>query len=474
MKPKRAQLALIALIVSLIMISAPVFGAIRSNPDASGDFRPAPNGYRHRPVVEFFTGLSCPSCMAGPHPDMEKLWEENGYDPQQDFTYVVFHELNGGGEDALQTADSEERMRFYQPGVSGTPDAEFDGGYIELGGMANNDGVDYASAKTAIENCKSRTQTTINPLHPIQSLRNGFKFVKLDVSQMFTGISFSVVVKAQYLGTSALIETKALNGLLYVFMVEDNITAYSKVEKTDVNNHNAFRGYAIKAKDFSLKNGESTEFAADWPIPTDAKVPINPANMMAIAVVYDKDDTTTENGNQGNRAGVPRALQSATPASTAFDNGNDIPRASAIKFAGSGSKVKVTATLDDSAGIASGFVLYNTQAANATNWTVAKMNISGSECEGDTCSVYKNATGTVTLDTTMDKPLFIVILLYDGNMTQGKIELMNITAGRIHIKTTILSIGGAGIVIVVVAVAAIGYYLWNKKKKAAQSVSESK
>ena len=38
---------------------------------------PAPANYRHRPLVEFFTGLSCPSCMNGPHQDMDKVWEEN-------------------------------------------------------------------------------------------------------------------------------------------------------------------------------------------------------------------------------------------------------------------------------------------------------------------------------------------------------------------------------------------------------------
>src|SRR5512137_1173169 len=100
MSQKRVLLTLLALFASVIIISAPVMGALKFDSGTSSDVMPVPGGYRHRPVVEFFTGLSCPSCMGGPHPDMEKLWEENGYDPQQDFTYVVFHELNGGGEDA--------------------------------------------------------------------------------------------------------------------------------------------------------------------------------------------------------------------------------------------------------------------------------------------------------------------------------------------------------------------------------------
>jgi len=397
---------------------------------------------------------------------MEKLWTENGYAPQQDYTYLAFHELNGGGVDDLMTADSEERMRFYQPGVSGTPDAEFDGGFIELGGMANTDGVDYASAKSSIDTCKNRYQTTINPLHPIQSMRNGFKFVQLEVYQMFTGTSFTVLVKAKYLGTSAIIETKSLNGLLYVFMLEDNVTAYSKYAKDNLTCHNVFRGYAVKAKTLTMKNGDQQELTADWAIPKDAKVPVNPANVMAVAVMYDADDTTTENGNQGNRAGVPRAIQSATLLSTVYDTGNDIPHVDAFKISFSSNKMKIIATLDDQNGIASAYVLYNTRAANATNWTVVKMNVSGTECEGDVCSVYKNATGTASFVASMDNPLYMVILLYDGNMTQGKLEMFNITAGRIRIKTTTFSFSGAGIVIGIVAVAAVGYFLWKRKRSA--------
>jgi hypothetical protein len=117
---------------------------------------PVPSGYRHRPIIEFFTGLSCPACMGGPHQDLEKLWEENRVNEEQPFTYVVFHELNGGGVDDLATDESKERMQYYQPGVAGTPDAEFDGGYVKLGGLSANS-IDYSSASQAIEDCKTRS-----------------------------------------------------------------------------------------------------------------------------------------------------------------------------------------------------------------------------------------------------------------------------------------------------------------------------
>ncbi|UCG70103.1 MAG: hypothetical protein JSV09_03560, partial [Thermoplasmata archaeon] len=124
------------------LVAATVLGEGPDNTDvAYGDFERisenlvVPEGYVHRPVIEFFTGLSCPSCMNGPHQNMDKLWEESENKPEQPFTFVVFHELNGGNVDDLATDESEERMRHYQPQISGTPDAEFDGGYIRLGGI---------------------------------------------------------------------------------------------------------------------------------------------------------------------------------------------------------------------------------------------------------------------------------------------------------------------------------------------------
>ena len=453
--------------VAFLLISGPAMalGGNMHDLEAAPAQLPVPAGYVHRPVMEFFTGLSCPSCMGGPHPDMEKLWEESGYDPAQEFTYIAFHELNGGGVDDLNNQDSTDRMRFYQPGRSGTPDAEFDGGYIELGGVANTESVSYDSAKTAEQTCKDRYQTAIDPLHPLQSLRNGFKFVKLDVNQMFTGDSFAVMVKATYLGTSALVETKSLNGQLYVFMVEDNVTAFCKVNGQDELNHNVFRGYAFKAQAFTLKSGESKDFTADWPIPDGEKVPVKPADVNAIAVVYDADDTSSENNNQGNRAGVPRAIQSSTPLSTAYDSQNDIPRASSIQITSSGGKSRISATFDDANGISSAFALYNSKAANATNWSVAQFNITGTECEGDVCSVYENASGTAVLDVAQNEKLFITLLLYDGNGTQGKQEMGNITAGFGPLQAAAPGIPAEAIAVVVAAVAAGGlFYLWKKKK----------
>lgn len=424
---------------------------------------PVPAGYVHRPSVEFFTGLSCPSCMAGPHPDMERLWEENGYDPKQDFTYIVFHELNGGGVDDLNNDEATERMRYYQPGVSGTPDVNFDGGYIELGGMTGGT-LNYETAKGAVQDCKDRVNTVIDPRHPIQSLRNGFKFVKLDVRQMFDGENgFAVMVTAEYLGTTAFIETKALNGLLYVFMIEDNVTAFSKVEKADVLNHNVFRGYAFEAESFSLTSGQKKQFSTTWTIP-DAKVPVKPADVSCVAVVYDADDTTSQPGTQGNPNRVPRAVQSATPLSTAYDAQLPSPGIASVKLSRRGEDVKLSAVFDAPKGVSYAYAFYNTEAANATNWSVARFNLTGEECEGDTCAVFENATGTASLSAPPDKQLYVTVLMYDGNMTQGKSDLNNITAHSAVTKTNVSLPGWAvGAALGFLAVAGI-VYLWKKGK----------
>ena len=431
-------------------------------PDSPG-LLPVPSGYVHRPVIEFFTGLSCPSCMAGPHPDMERLWNESGYDPKQDFTYVVFHELNGGGVDDLNDQDATDRMRFYQPGVSGTPDANFDGGYIEQGGMTGGT-LSYDTAKAGVQTCKDRVNTVIDPRHPIQSMRNGFKFVKLGVRMMFDGSNgFTVMVGAEYLGTTAFVDTKALNGQLYVFMIEDNVTAFSKVEKMDVLNHNVFRGYAFQAEAFSLTPGQSKQFSTTWDIPK-TKVPIKPGDMSCVAVVYDADDTTSQPGTQGNPNRVPRAVQSATPLSTAYDNQLPVPNIGSVKLTRNGDKVKLSATFDAPKGVAVAYAFYNTEAVNATNWSVSQFVLSGTECEGDTCAVFENATGSVSLTAASDKQLYVTVLMYDGNMTQGKADLNNITAHSAVLKAggsiPGWAIGGALGFMAVVGV----IYLWKKGK----------
>ena len=64
-----------------------------------------------------------------------------------------------------------------------------------------------------------------------------------------------------------------LEGSLYVFMVEDDVTAWSKVEEAPVLNHNVFRGYALQDMQFTMSPGDEQTFAGVWPIP---KIEVDP------------------------------------------------------------------------------------------------------------------------------------------------------------------------------------------------------
>jgi len=325
-------------------------------------------------------------------------------------------------------------MQYYQPGVAGTPDAEFDGGYIKLGGLSTNS-ISYNSASQAVEDCKNRYKRSINPLHPLQSLRNEFKFVELFIDQVFTGEGFAVSVSVRYLGMDTLVSLQNLRASLYVFMIEDNVEAYSKALDENVINHNVFRGYAISDQEFTLDVDETYTTTVEWKIP-EITVPIKPGDITAVAAVYDLDDTNSENGNSGNDAQVPRCIQSATPKSTAYDKNNDVPVVSKVELDYHG-ELKINAELDDANGISKAFVLYTINAENSTSWSFEEMEISGEEVCDDSgvCYAYSDsiATGSIPLET--GETIYLIFLVYDGAGVesgglgaQGKSGLYNYTS----------------------------------------------
>ena len=66
----------------------------------------------------------------GIDPDVAKLWKEFREDPAEPVTFISFHQTNGGSsDDEFVSQESKDRYNFYS--VQGTPDAQFDGGYIE-------------------------------------------------------------------------------------------------------------------------------------------------------------------------------------------------------------------------------------------------------------------------------------------------------------------------------------------------------
>jgi len=351
-----------------------------------------PAGYIHRPIVELFSGLSCPACMNGVHQDIERLYHEAEVDPSVPYTGISFHELNGRGVDDLATDESLARMRHYQPGVSGTPDLEIDGGWIELGGMAAPGGdITYSNALAGVDAASDRDGG--NPLRPIQNAINGFKYVTLDVMEAFQGDALGVTVTVTYHGTSSSVLSPDLNGELYIFIVERNVTAHSVVLKEDVMDNNVFRGYAVEGQAVSLGPGESTTLSGGWAIPDGLKVPVKPFDLYAVAAVYDLDDTSSQDGTGGNKAQVPRALQSGTAYASAYDQKNEPPQVKSTMSTDAGDgMVTISAQIEDDEGLMSAYLLVATD-DSGLNWTSEMMTLTGEELCDDSGVCYAFGSG---------------------------------------------------------------------------------
>ena len=386
-------------------------------------FAPPPQGYIHRPVMEFFTGLSCPACM-GDSPDsnsperaVHEAYLEGISDPEVPYTTVVFHELNGGGEVDLNTQEATDRMRYYQPGLSGTPDLQVDGGYIEIGGFsASQKPIDSSNIDWAVDEAENRHQD--KPLRPIERMQWSFPYVRLEVDQIYEDDSFVVDVKATYDGNAKTVGSPRLQGSLYVFMIEDNVTAYSQVYDMNVTNDAVFRGYAFEDETFTLDNREERSFTSRWDIP-DAKVPIKPQDVKTVAVVYDRGDTdSSPGGSDGNqRANSPRAVQSATSDSTAYDRENQPATVSSLQREGS----EVTVTFDDEGGVARAYLFTNTvNQSDPEHWTPYELEITGEEICDDqgTCYAYSEPIGTVDIEYD-EGPLYVQVLSYDDEFAQS-------------------------------------------------------
>lgn len=395
-------------------------------------YAPPPEGYMHRPLIEFFTGLSCPACMGSdpndnsPEKAVHDTWLDGEADPSAPYSTVVFHELNGGGVDDLNTDEATDRMRYYQPGLSGTPDVQFDGGYIEIGGFsASNKPIDKPTVDWAIST--SATRDSDAPIRPLERLQWNFPYVMMEVDQIFDGSSYYVEVKATYEANAKAVGGNLipLQGSLYVFMVEDNVTAYSKVYDMNVSNDAVFRGYAAEDERFTLSQGQEKIFSLTYDIP-NAKVPIKAQDMYAVAAIFDTQDTdSSPGGTDGNqRAGSPRSVQSATSRSTAYDRENEIPKVLGVELTGS----TVTVTFDDEGGISKGYVFINTEDPAIPSWTPVELTISGEElCDEETgvCYAYSDASGTAEIDYS-GGPLYAQVLIYDDESAQASSQVYSL------------------------------------------------
>ena len=443
---------------------------------------PPPTGFLgHRPLLELFTGLSCPSCMAGPHPELEAMYEGIRDDESVPWTYVVFHELNGRGIDGLATDESRDRMRYYQPGVSGTPDAEVDGGWSEMGGMYQKPTPNTANAQTALAAATVRYERSFDPFNIRDSLRNDFKFVNLEVQQHYEDGQWVVIVNIDYLGMDRILIEEDLDGILYVFMVEDDVTAYSDVEEADVLNHNVFRGYAIEGQQFTMSPGEEQIFSGVWEIPNitidpnkeypaGTPVPIKTMDITAVAAVFDMDDTSSADGRNGNPNPVPRCIQSATARSTAYDMDNTATAVGEVTVSEEDGTLYFVAAIDDPDGVATAALHWSTEGPDSPKWSAVQMGVDGEEvCDDEgVCYAYADATASAQVEANGADEIWYVVTFTDGLGAMGKSEILAYDVGAAVPSGGGGSIGGgvAIAIVMMLLIAVLAYLMFKTPDKA--------
>ncbi|MCK5774465.1 MAG: TlpA family protein disulfide reductase, partial [Thermoplasmata archaeon] len=273
------------------------------------------------PLVEAFMGLSCPSSM-GPDELSDSPYSiVQEEDPSDHFTTVVFHELNGGGVEELSKEDSEYRMRYYQPGVAGTPDIEIDGGYIELGGFTSYETqITRRNLNNAIVEAVDRSEH--GPPEPVDVVNWSFPYIYLDVTQVFNDGELVVTANVEYKGNARSTGTPDLNGSVTIFIVEDDVKAYSKVYDKKIECDRVFRGYVLKDKSFLMKNRGSQMFSGNWSVPDGVVA----QNLEAVVGVFDRSDTESFGTYGGNYKGeTTRCIQSGSPSQTTSDRRDPVP-----------------------------------------------------------------------------------------------------------------------------------------------------
>jgi cytochrome c biogenesis protein CcdA len=422
--------------------------------------------------------------MAGPHPETEEMYADIRDDESVPWNYVVFHELNGGGEDGLANEESRNRMRHYQPGISGTPAIEVDGGWHTLGGFYGVDSISTSNTQAALDAATDRYEPSFNPRRPMQVLRNDFKFVNMEVSQHLEGDEWVVMVNVHYLGMDRLLLEENLDASLYIFMVEDDVTAWSTVEDDYVLNHNVFRGSALWDHQFTMAPGEEKTFAGLWQIPDivvdpneeypeGTPVPVKTMDITAVAAIYDMGDTSSGNGVNGNPNPVPRCIQSATPQSTAYDLANSAEPVGDITITADGSTLEFEVMIDDADGVSSAAVHFTTEGANGTYWTALELSVTGEEVCDDAgvCYAYSDAMATASYE--MESPtdeLWYVVTYSDGLGAMGKTEVLYTEINAAVTEGTSVSLGGGTLIIIamVIILVVLGVLLYMKRQDQTQ------
>ena len=371
-----------------------------------------PNDWTHRPVLEVFTSLSCAPCMSNSEPQVISLYDEYMSNEGVPFTIVTFHQTNGGdGSDPLVNQDAKDRYNYYSP--LGTPDGEIDGGWIQ-----SNE--DYSG------NLASAGQRDVKPAN-------------LNITQKWDGNQLVISSNVEYIGSSwspdpsdpvgsgqDLLDGDVLNYELYFFVVEHQVVAYSSEEEKPVVTPFVSRA-TLGPYSGTLEAGEVIEHRDGWEVFTEQQHPndgvveldprIIPGNIEVVAVLYDTDDESKSPSGANPKAGLSRAINSATPRSTAFDAGNSLPTVAMVEEVSTGNEASITAFFDDEDGITTAVVMHNTVSANHTgDWEITPMAISGSEIcdEEGVCYAYGDASGATTIPVSEGEPLFYQVVFSDG------------------------------------------------------------
>ena len=395
--------------------------------------RDYPNGWTHRPVVEVFTSLSCSPCMSNSEPQVIAMHEALQADNSQPYTIVTFHQTNGGdGDDPTASQEAKDRYSYYSP--IGTPDGEIDGGYIQSQDLMSS--VEEAGQRDVAPTNLNVTQTY-----------NGEGAFTVTATLTYLGEGFNPDITDPTGIPQDIVDGDTLDYEIQLFMIEHDVYAYSSQHSGMVVTPMVYRGNAGQPATGSLDAGAEVVVMAEWAIPSEIEHPsghatpgvqpldpmVVPGNIEVVAVVYDQNDES-KSSSPNPKQGLIRAINSATPRSTAYDAENEMPTVMQIDETTEDGNANIMAFFDDEDGIGTASVFYNYESSNYTGeWFSQKLEIQGSEIcdEEGVCYAYGDATGIGSIPVEEGKAIFYQLVFADGKQNYNTHEVQSFAGGSI-------------------------------------------
>ncbi len=213
--------------------------------------------FTHIPLVESFEGTWCPPCMRNMRPAFERFYEHD-WDPANHPVHIV--EIHLGSHDPLTMEDGITIASYYA--VTGIPTYVVDGGYAKQVGASDPDSA-YEKLCSDINSAGKRSVPEIHML----------------VSHVIRGGTLRATVKV-YNPSS-----EPFSGFLTVYVVEDNVTAYSSVTGKD----EVFRFVLRKVLAFNsfmmIQPDSISSENFQWSVPSKYEY----KNLIVIAAIRDVD-----------------------------------------------------------------------------------------------------------------------------------------------------------------------------------------